>query len=577
LAKQKIVAGLLGLGLDEIVRRAERACRRRNRLWTALVGVLFILAAGATGGLAWARYEFARNEALLGRALDRASGLTARAVSLSDRYGVPRTVSLGFLIEAEGLFRDLSELGRDSEIVRVRKVWMLIVFARSYATLGKTDLQLSRAREAHLLIQQRASDRPDNPEWQHTLSATHVELGDALKRQGELASALTHYRASLEIDRRFASAHPDNLNWLSNLIVSSERMGDALRSQGNLPEAIEFYRLKLSINERVVSALPDNTRWLHGLSVSYGRIGDALFDLHKQSDALSMYRRGLAIAERVASTDPGHAEWQRNVGVSYNKIGDVLLAQGLLEQATINYRASRSIAERLAASDADNAGWQQDLAESYGNIADVLVAQGRSEEAIENYRSRLSIISRLARGDSRNANLQIGLAVSHAMIADVYISQGNLQDALASYRSSHLIWERIVETDPTNVSLLLDLLWSHSRLALFKDDAARRVEFILVTLRKLKTENKLSPQQELWLPFAEEAYAAVGHGDDLLQRVMLSIYWRTASFTQNPVRQYALVLAMLRKLKEQGKLTTEQANWLPTAEQELARLRRQGL
>ncbi len=32
IAKQKVVAGLLGLGLDEIVRRAERARRRRNRV-----------------------------------------------------------------------------------------------------------------------------------------------------------------------------------------------------------------------------------------------------------------------------------------------------------------------------------------------------------------------------------------------------------------------------------------------------------------------------------------------------------------------------------------------------------------
>src|SRR5712691_6225073 len=49
IAKQKVVAGLLGLGFDEIVRRAERAQRRRNRFWAALAGVFLFLAVAATG------------------------------------------------------------------------------------------------------------------------------------------------------------------------------------------------------------------------------------------------------------------------------------------------------------------------------------------------------------------------------------------------------------------------------------------------------------------------------------------------------------------------------------------------
>jgi hypothetical protein len=51
IAKQKIVAGLLGVGLDEIMGRAERARKRRNRVSltaAALGGLLFI-----AGGIGW--------------------------------------------------------------------------------------------------------------------------------------------------------------------------------------------------------------------------------------------------------------------------------------------------------------------------------------------------------------------------------------------------------------------------------------------------------------------------------------------------------------------------------------------
>jgi len=50
IAKQKIVAGLLGLPLDQIMRRAERARKRRNRVRAfAAVAAILILAAGYLG------------------------------------------------------------------------------------------------------------------------------------------------------------------------------------------------------------------------------------------------------------------------------------------------------------------------------------------------------------------------------------------------------------------------------------------------------------------------------------------------------------------------------------------------
>jgi len=50
IAKQKIVAGLLGLALDEIMRRAERARKRRNRFRiTAASAILLVIASAALG------------------------------------------------------------------------------------------------------------------------------------------------------------------------------------------------------------------------------------------------------------------------------------------------------------------------------------------------------------------------------------------------------------------------------------------------------------------------------------------------------------------------------------------------
>ena len=137
----KAVAGLIGVPSDDIVRRAERARRRRNRIWAALAGVFLILAVGATASGVYAWHQLKTNEALLDRTLKRATDLVNTAVAQAEQYGVSRALTLKLLEQAEGLFDDVAELGRETPQLRYRKAWMLIEFARNYQILGDTNKQ----------------------------------------------------------------------------------------------------------------------------------------------------------------------------------------------------------------------------------------------------------------------------------------------------------------------------------------------------------------------------------------------------------------------------------------------------
>ena len=96
IAKLKVVAGLLGLGLDEIVRRAERARKRRNRFWAVLAGVFLVLAAAASGSAVYAWQQLKTNEAFLNATLKRATEIVGTAVTQAEKYNVPRTATLLF-------------------------------------------------------------------------------------------------------------------------------------------------------------------------------------------------------------------------------------------------------------------------------------------------------------------------------------------------------------------------------------------------------------------------------------------------------------------------------------------------
>ena len=158
----KVIAGLIGIGTDDVFRRAERARKRRNRLWGALAGVFLVLALAASASAVYAWQQLKTNEAFLNATLKRATEIVDEAVNQAEKYNVPRTATLALLGKAEGLFDDMGQYGRATPELRYRKAWMLIQFARNYAILGDTSKQLARANEARRLLVGLAAEKPDD-------------------------------------------------------------------------------------------------------------------------------------------------------------------------------------------------------------------------------------------------------------------------------------------------------------------------------------------------------------------------------------------------------------------------------
>jgi tetratricopeptide (TPR) repeat protein len=284
-------------------------------------------------------------------------------------------------------------------------------------------------------------------------------------------------------------------------------LGDIRVRRGDLAGALKSFRDGLAIAERLAQANPGKAGWQRDLSVSYNKIGDVLVAQGNLAEALQSFRASHDIFDRLAQSDPGNTGWQRDLSVSYNKIGDVLKAQGNLPEALKSFRGGLAIRERLAQADPSNAGWQRDLSASYERVGDVLVAQGNLPEALKWFRDGLAIRDRLAQSDPGNAGWQHDLSVSYNMIGDVLVDQGNLPEALKSFRDGLAIRDRLAQADPSNAGWRFDLVVSHWKLAVNGDDAPGRFAFIVATLRKLKEENRLTPTQERWLPEAEPQLA----------------------------------------------------------------------
>ncbi|MGH6767516.1 MAG: toll/interleukin-1 receptor domain-containing protein [Xanthobacteraceae bacterium] len=458
MAKQKIIAGLLGVGLDEIVRRAQRARQRRNRFWAALAGVMLLLTISATGSAVYAYQKLIESEERLDQAIEMAYGFVAEATAMSDRAGVPLELTLRLLRRADAALNGLMERGADSAKLRHRRALMLLGFCDSYRLLGRIDDWMSRAREAESLLQSLATDDAHNEAYQHVLADANDRLGDALSARDLSEEAVVRYKAAASIRKRLMQADPSSLKIRGELWASVDKLSNMLWENGKrheslliLDEALQFVltqaeivtpasgpeRARLNL-AKSISALARATRGSRGVTASVHALIRAAFT---------------TISADFADLYDGAANM--NQGLWWQAYGDFEHFDGRLEQALDHYRLSLANWKALVHRESRNLLWQRHLARTYDRIGDVLGKMQKPAEVVSNYRASLAIR------------------------------------------------ERLVASDPANVLWQLDLLQAHWRLASSGDDALTRLTLIVRTLQGLKQANKLTAERARWLPEVE--------------------------------------------------------------------------
>jgi len=456
----KVIAGVIGIGTDEVFRRAARARKRRNRFWGALAGVFLVLALAASASAVYAWQQLKTNQAFLNATLKRATEIVDEAVKQAEKYNVPRTATLALLDKAESIFDDMAQYGRPTPELRYRKAWMLIQFARNYEILGDTGKQLARANEAHRLLAELASEKPDEITYQSDLAASYDEVGAVSVTQGNLMEAVKFFRDGLTIRERLAKADPSNSGWQHDLAVSYSKVGTVLATQGNLTEAVESFRDDLTIRERLAKADPNNASWQRDLAISYGKVGGVLVAQGNLTEALKSFGDSLAIMERLAKADPNNAGWQRGLAISYSKVGDVLEAQGNLTEALKSHRDGLDIMERLAKADPNHAGWQRDLAISHERLGNIYMQRKETDEAKAAFERALAIYDEIT---ARFPDDTLALVYSTGplmALGELYGPEG-----AAYFRKALAILKQLDEARRLEPKRKSDITWIEEQLA----------------------------------------------------------------------------------------------------------------
>ena len=558
IAKQKVVAGLLGVGLDEIMRRAERARKRRTRFVTGLAAVFLLLAVAATGSAVYAYQKLVESNERLDEAIEIAYGIVTKATAMSDRYGVPQEMTLDLLGQAESALNGLIARGADTAMLRHRKAIMLISFSDSYRLLGRYDDAMRRAAEAHDLLLGLTDRNPDNVEWQNELAIAEYKTGDIHMYWGHFVEALEKFRSSLQSFKRHpeqlpsrplsfegegsityylfwsygkagmmglfvgdvnevlanvsaahalgeevVSKNPNDVIGKRNLALSHMLVCEALRARGDYVAAVDHCRTAVTSIESIVAINGQNSRWQRDLAWTQFHLAYTLVKLGSLGEAMHTLQSAISIDERLVASDAQNILWTWHLWSGYSQMAQVLLRLGKRDEALAKCRAAFALVEPQALRDSRNLLFLRQLAWSYLCIGDAQKAQSNLHEALESYVSGTQSLESLAVLDTRSAIRKSDLAWGHNKIGDALLALGRREEAIGRFRKAVELAEQIAEADPDNVDWEGVLLWSEWRLSEQGDQSTARLGDMTAKMRKLKAENRLSADLTSLLPIAE--------------------------------------------------------------------------
>jgi protein O-mannosyl-transferase len=163
----------------------------------------------------------------------------------------------------------------------------IVVSALAYTTVRRND----DYRSELAIWSDTLGKRPAN-------ARAHLNFGLAIKAQGDLATAITHYDEALRLKPDLPEAH--------------NNLGNALALEGRLPEAIDHYRRALQLRPKYVQA-----------HLNYGTV---LVNQGRFEDAIDHYNQAL-------QANPNHAG-------GHNDLGMALAHEGRLAEAAAHFASA---------------------------------------------------------------------------------------------------------------------------------------------------------------------------------------------------------------------------------------------
>jgi len=483
LALLKLVAGMLGVGLDELVQR-ETTRRHRHMAWLAAgslagMAITSTLAVTSIQSRNEAREQRRDAEGLIGfmlgdlkgklepiGRLDVLDAVGAKALAyyqkqdklqLSDDSLAQRSKALTLMGQIatdrgdldSGLRLYKEAFASTAELLRRQPDDPQRIFDHAQNVFYVGDIARHR-QDSHtaewamneyrrLATQLIESDR-SNPKWQMEGIYADTNLGTLLVDKGRYSEAAAVFENSLADREKLAAGAPDNVEYKKALVSSLAWLGEAREKEGRLEDGLASREREIAFLQSYIDDPKSDTHFRRDAIVAYraaGRLNGVRGNLVKGIEQL---RAGVRTGEALLQTEPQNTDWAAMTAWAKFELARLELARRNVDEASLLTSSFCDTADRLFARDSTVVDWRLDLRSACLEMRiRTALARGSAADA----QDLADAMVGLARDEGARApsnDARITLAIAETLRGMVARATGSSAEALAAFQSAADAW-----------------------------------------------------------------------------------------------------------------------------------------
>ena len=437
----KLVAGMLGVGLDELIQRD--AARRHRRLFYAAAGsfvgmaVAIALAVTAIQARDAARDQRREAEGLvafmlgdlkdklepIGR-LDALDGVGAKVLAYYSKQDTSELTDAALLQRSQAL-------SLSAEVARLR---------------GDTEGSLRLYRLAAAGTEEAIRREPNDPQRLYDHAQNLFYVGQIAINNGQLNEAEPPFREYKRLADGMVALEPNNMKWRMEVQNADANLGGLLYMQRKFDEAAALWRRNLTMIEALTTADPNNRDYHKSLVEALAWYADAQKDAGRLAEATALRERHVDVLNRLAST--GDVTYRQRLIPAERALGTLYALQGRNDVALEHLRAAVGQADRLVPLEPDNSRWRLFSVRARQRLAEVLLATGSRAEASEINEPACATVGGVLAKDRNMPEWRASLRDCWMVRAQIALANGAASEALGASARAIEVGRTVTTTDP---------------------------------------------------------------------------------------------------------------------------------
>ena len=422
----KLVAGMLDVGLDDLVQRDQQ--RRHKRMaWMAAASLAGMT---VTSGLAIFALD-SRNAAREERR--EAEGLVEFMLGdLRDELEpIGRLEALDKVGERALAYYERQDRKTLSDDQLAQRSHALTLLGRISISRGDTDGALKRVNEAMRSTGELVSRDPENPQRLFDHAQNVFWIGELARDLGRMDRAEAAYREYQSLADRMVAAEPDNLKWQMEVLYAKENVGIILINRRRYAEAARELDETAPVIERLAARFPKNDEYQFEMSNILAWLGDARQAEGKYDAALAARDKQIALLKHRLATGPENVRMTQQMLVAQRARARLLMDTGQPRRAIAELQSANVRAEGLLATEPDNASWKGLAAGLRLDLAEAFHSLGRTTAAESESRTGCDMVAALRKQNPDVTTWHASQTACYAIRARLAASRGAEPAALA--------------------------------------------------------------------------------------------------------------------------------------------------